>query len=174
MAKREQEDINNLFMDYVEYEKFIRTVQRIQYAKGNSDLLMFLKDMAFQRMATVIRELLIHFYSRSENRKTIWQNEEFLLNGEQVSVEDCYKLCCKVVHINPIDYKTITIKEDKKTYDFIHKIAFIGATIFQKFCDKNDPEIKQCCQLHHRVNTELADLYGLFIPTLDDNIVLKK
>jgi hypothetical protein len=144
---RTQESVNELFIEFISLYKFFITINRIKDIKGKTHLLNLLNDFSLVHLAAVLRELIVYYYpTKNDREKTV-----FNLSGEDINVKEFYRICCIIVHISNLN--------DKMPKDYICKIDFIGAKLFEK-CDKTNPRIKACIELSHAVNHELANLYG--------------
>ncbi|MEA4967055.1 MAG: hypothetical protein VB048_02910 [Bacteroidaceae bacterium] len=143
---RTQESVNELFIEFISLQKFFITINRIKDIKGKTHLLNLLNDFSVVHLATVLRELIVYYYPTKADKETI-----FNLDGKDIKVKEFYRICCVIVHINAFN--------DEMPKDYIRKLDFIGAKIFER-CDKTHPNIKECIDLSHAVNHELANLYG--------------
>ncbi len=145
---RTEKEITELWIDYIELQKFFVTINRIREIKGGTNLLSLLNDFGVVQLATILRELIGYYYPTKVDREVAFCLE----NGENVCVKEFYRICCMIVHINAFN--------NEMPKDYIRKIDFIGAKLFER-CDKNNKRIKECIELSHAVNNELISLFGL-------------
>jgi len=146
---RTQEEVIELWVEYIQLQKLFITIHQIKKIRGKTELLGMLNDFGVTNLSAVLRELISHYYPTGKDKDAI----VFEFNGKDITVKEFYRLCCEVVHIN-------VFANPKLPENFLHKISFIGAKLYEK-CDKNDPRIKKCIELPHHVNHELANLYSL-------------
>ena len=146
MARTEKE-IVELWVEYIQLQKFFITINRIKDIKGKTDLLGLLNDFGVVQLATVLHELITYYYPTKTDREVVFNFE-----GEDIVVKEFYRICCMIVHFNAFN--------NEMPKDYIRKIDFIGVKLFER-CNKTDARIKECIELSHAVNHELAKLYGL-------------
>ena len=144
---RTQEEIIELWVDYIQLQKFFMTINRIKDRKGKTEFLNLLNDLGVVHLAAILRELIAYYYPTKTERMTAFNFE-----GEDITIKEFYRICCMIVHMN--------IFNNEMPENYIRKIGFIVEKLFEK-CDKTNARIKECIELSHAVNHELANLYGL-------------